>query len=167
MLKILHPGRIEVFKMLLSPRCSGCWDCTESAKLVRKSVSSLKCKFLGLQMGILIAFSISSGHQEVLRNEGKCSQFDPVPLVLVKDVMNYMPQMKYMFNNLNAASTAEPASKRLRVSWPTCSDRVLNLPWKSLYLFRFISPQMGLQSFFFFLKSCIRGAVLVSTFFNH
>ena len=61
-------------------------------------------------------FSFFSGHQEVLRNEGKCSQFDPVPLVLVKDVMNYMPQMKYMFNNLTAATTAEPASKRLRVS---------------------------------------------------
>ena len=57
-----------------------------------------------------------SGHQEVLRNEGKCTQFDPVPLVLVKDVMNYMPQMKYMFNNLTAASANEPASKRLRVS---------------------------------------------------
>ncbi len=57
-----------------------------------------------------------SGHQEVLRNEGKCSQFDPVPLVLVKDIMNYMPQMKYMINNMAATATDQPASKRLKVS---------------------------------------------------
>jgi hypothetical protein len=55
--------------------------------------------------------SLSSGHQEVLRSESKCAQFDPVPLVLVKDVMNYMPQMKYMIN-----AATEPAAKRLRVS---------------------------------------------------
>ena len=65
-----------------------------------------------LRRDLLLFFS---GHQEVLRNEGKCSQFDPAPLVLVKDVMNYMPQMKYMFNNL-AATATEPASKRLKVS---------------------------------------------------
>ena len=57
-----------------------------------------------------------SGHQEVLRNEGKCSQFDPVPLVLVKDIMNYMPQMKYMINNMAATATDQPAAKRLKVS---------------------------------------------------
>lgn len=37
------------------------------------------------------------GHQEILKVDGKCLQYDPVPLVLVKDIMNYMPQMKYMF----------------------------------------------------------------------
>ena len=60
-------------------------------------------------------FFIFSGHQEILRGEGKCNQFDPVPLVLVKDIMNYMPQMKYMFNNI-AAGTEQPSSKRTRVS---------------------------------------------------
>jgi hypothetical protein len=33
--------------------------------------------------------------------------FDPVPLILVKDIMAYMPQIKYMANN-------DPAAKRQR-----------------------------------------------------
>lgn len=64
----------------------------------------------------VVLYKGNSGHQEVLRNEGKCSQFDPVPLVLVKDIMNYMPQMKYMINNMAATATDQPASKRLKVS---------------------------------------------------
>ena len=62
-------------------------------------------------------FYFCRGHQEILRGEGKCNQFDPVPLVLVKDIMNYMPQMKYMFNNIAATTgTEQPSSKRARVS---------------------------------------------------
>jgi len=59
-----------------------------------------------------------SGHQEVLRGEGKCQRFDPVPLVLVKDIMNYMPQMKYMFANVASAGTvaSDPAAKRMKLS---------------------------------------------------
>ena len=53
-----------------------------------------------------------SGHQEVLRAEGKCNMYDPVPLVLVKDIMTYMPQMKYMFTN----ALSEPSAKRQRVA---------------------------------------------------
>ena len=56
-----------------------------------------------------------SGHQDVLRKEGKCSQFDPVPLILVKDVMNYMPQFKYM-SAMSGTAAAEPAAKRQKVS---------------------------------------------------
>ena len=52
------------------------------------------------------------GHQEVLRTEGKCGVYDPMPLVLVKDIMTYMPQMKYMFNNM---SSEQSASKRPRI----------------------------------------------------
>ena len=64
-----------------------------------------------------VFFYFYRGHQEILRGEGKCNQFDPVPLVLVKDIMNYMPQMKYMFNNIAATSgTEQPSSKRARVS---------------------------------------------------
>ena len=65
----------------------------------------------------VVLYKGNTGHQEILRGEGKCNQFDPVPLVLVKDIMNYMPQMKYMFNNIAAtASTDPPSSKRTRVS---------------------------------------------------
>ena len=56
---------------------------------------------------------IFSGHQEILRQEGKCQLYDPAPLVLVKDIMTYMPQIKYMFSNL--ASEQQPPSKRQKV----------------------------------------------------
>ncbi len=36
--------------------------------------------------------------------------------------MNYMPQMKYMFNNVSGTSSGEPASKRIRSSWPSTSS---------------------------------------------
>ena len=51
------------------------------------------------------------------RNEKKCARYDPVPLVLVKDIMNYMPQMKYMFNTMNNVNntSSDPAAKRQRV----------------------------------------------------
>jgi len=55
----------------------------------------------------------NSGHQEILRQEGKCQLYDPAPLVLVKDIMTYMPQIKYMFSNL---ASNEPASKRQKVN---------------------------------------------------
>lgn len=64
-----------------------------------------------------LIFYFSSGHQEILRAEGKCTRFDPVPLVLVKDIMNYMPQMKYMFANV-ASTNSDPAAKRMKLSWP-------------------------------------------------
>merc|ERR1712088_726355 len=54
----------------------------------------------------------NGGHQDILRQEGKCQLFDPAPLVLVKDIMTYMPQIKYMFSNL---ASAEPASKRQKI----------------------------------------------------
>ena len=66
---------------------------------------------------MILIFYFSSGHQEILRAEGKCTRFDPVPLVLVKDIMNYMPQMKYMFANV-ASTNSDPAAKRMKLSWP-------------------------------------------------
>ena len=62
---------------------------------------------------LLISFS---GHQEILRAEGKCTQYDPVPLVLVKDIMNYMPQMKYMLANVASSGNSDPAAKRMKLS---------------------------------------------------
>ena len=59
------------------------------------------------------SFIYFSGHQDILRQEGKCQLYDPVPLVLVKDIMTYMPQIKYMFASM---TTSEPAPKRARVN---------------------------------------------------
>ena len=61
----------------------------------------------------LYTLFVFSGHQEILRQEGKCQLYDPAPLVLVKDIMTYMPQIKYMFSNL--ASEQQPPSKRQKV----------------------------------------------------
>merc|ERR1719479_306395 len=61
----------------------------------------------------VVLYKGNTGHQEVLRAEGKCGVYDPVPLVLVKDIMTYMPQIKYMFTNM---MTSEPSSKRPRVA---------------------------------------------------
>merc|ERR1712241_344841 len=61
----------------------------------------------------VVLYKGNSSHQDVLRAEGKCGVYDPVPLVLVKDIMTYMPQMKYMFTNM---MTSEPSSKRPRVA---------------------------------------------------
>merc|ERR1711874_804393 len=52
----------------------------------------------------------NGGHQDILRQEGECQLYDPAPLVLVKDIMTYMPQIKYMFSNL--ASGEPPARDR-------------------------------------------------------
>eukprot|EP00092_Neocalanus_flemingeri_P020083 GFUD01021744.1.p1 GENE.GFUD01021744.1~~GFUD01021744.1.p1 ORF type:complete len:582 (+),score=199.71 GFUD01021744.1:201-1946(+) len=60
----------------------------------------------------VVLYKGNTGHQEILRQEGKCQLYDPVPLVLVKDIMTYMPQIKYMFSSI----TSEPANKRPRVN---------------------------------------------------
>jgi len=60
----------------------------------------------------VVLYKGNTGHQEILRQEGKCQLYDPVPLVLVKDIMTYMPQIKYMFQSL----MNEPSAKRQRVN---------------------------------------------------
>merc|ERR1712241_46468 len=62
----------------------------------------------------VVLYKGNSAPQDVLRAEGKCGVYDPVPLVLVKDIMTYMPQMKYMFSNM--MSSDQPANKRPRVA---------------------------------------------------
>lgn len=54
----------------------------------------------------------------ILRDAGKChSANDNLPLVQVKDVMQYMPQMRYMFTPRRAAGPeAEPPAKMKRTS---------------------------------------------------
>lgn len=54
---------------------------------------------------------------QILKEAGKCqSSSDVVPLVQVKDVMQYMPQMKYMFTPRRASSAEEPPAKMKRTS---------------------------------------------------
>jgi hypothetical protein len=52
----------------------------------------------------------------ILRESGKCQSVnDILPLVQVRDVMQFMPQMKYMFSRMNAGGEENP-SKRQRTS---------------------------------------------------
>lgn len=62
----------------------------------------------------VVLYKGNKGHLQVLRSEGKCSVYDPVPLVLVKDVMSFMPQIKYMYTNTKSSS--QPPNKRVRVA---------------------------------------------------
>ena len=56
----------------------------------------------------------NTGHQEVLRTEGKCGVYDPVPLVLVKDVLTHMSQMNTMFSNMKQ-DTADTVAEETRI----------------------------------------------------
>lgn len=63
---------------------------------------------------------------QVLRNSGKCkssSTDNSVALVQIRDVMQYMPQLKYMLSRVSAATTSGVAeveggvsAKRARAS---------------------------------------------------
>ena len=51
----------------------------------------------------------------ILKEAGKCSSTsDALPLVQVKDVLQFMPQMKYMF--ASRRSSEEPPHKMKRTS---------------------------------------------------
>jgi len=71
-----------------------------------------KCRDMLQEILKVVLYKGNTGHQDILRQEGKCQLYDPVPLVLVKDIMTYMPQIKYMF----ASMVSEPAAKRPRVN---------------------------------------------------
>merc|ERR1711962_1905272 len=69
-----------------------------------------KCRDMLQEILKVVLYKGNSGPQEILRQGGKCQVYDPVPLVLVKDIMTYMPQIKYMF----ASMVNEPSAKRQR-----------------------------------------------------
>lgn len=71
-----------------------------------------KCRDMLQEILKVVLYKGNTGHQDILRQEGKCQLYDPVPLVLVKDIMTYMPQIKYMF----ASMVNEPSAKRPRVN---------------------------------------------------
>jgi len=56
---------------------------------------------------------LSRWHQDILRKVGKCQVYDPVPLVLVKDILKNIPQIK---NILSSLLNSEPQAKRARVN---------------------------------------------------
>ena len=48
---------------------------------------------------------------EMLMKNGKCSSLtEELPLIQVRSIMNYMPQLKYMLNNHNINMTGTSAS---------------------------------------------------------
>ena len=51
----------------------------------------------------VVLYKGNIGHQDVLRAAGKCKEFDPVPLVLVTDIVTYLSQMKFMISNTPAS----------------------------------------------------------------
>ena len=43
----------------------------------------------------MVLYKGNTRHQEILRRERKCDEFDPVPLVLVRDVINNITKIKF------------------------------------------------------------------------
>jgi hypothetical protein len=80
-----------------------------------------KCRETMQEILKIVFYKGNKGHQEVLRGEGKCSMFDPVPLILVKDVMSMMTQIQYVISGMNVGMVAsshasQPPAKRVRVA---------------------------------------------------
>ena len=63
----------------------------------------------------VVLYKGNSGHQKILKAEGKCAKFDPVPLVLVKDILSYMEQIKGILEQTTKI-TDPTAAKRKRLS---------------------------------------------------
>jgi hypothetical protein len=64
----------------------------------------------------MILYKGNKGHQQVLQAEKKCSLFNPVPLILVKDIMNKVEQIKEAFlkesnNNVTKKAQGDPSGE--------------------------------------------------------
>lgn len=61
---------------------------------------------------------------EMLMKAGKCSSLnEELPLIQVRNIMKYMPQLKYMLNNRNMVITATPQPAHSQpASSPTAAD---------------------------------------------
>jgi hypothetical protein len=65
---------------------------------------------------LMLLLVVCRQQMNILRESGKCQSVnDILPLVQVRDVMQFMPQMKYMFSRMNAGGEENP-SKRQRTS---------------------------------------------------
>jgi len=65
---------------------------------------------------LILVLVVCRQQMNILRESGKCQSVnDILPLVQVRDVMQFMPQMKYMFSRMNAGGEENP-SKRQRTS---------------------------------------------------
>ena len=69
-----------------------------------------KCRDMLQDILKIVLYKGNTGHQDILRQEGKCQLYDPVPLVFVKDIMTYMPQIKYMLASEPASSARARAN---------------------------------------------------------
>merc|ERR1719187_720473 len=64
----------------------------------------------------MILYKGNKGHQQVLQAEKKCSLFNPVPHILVKDIMNKVEQIKEAFlkesnNNVTKKAQVDPSGE--------------------------------------------------------
>jgi len=64
----------------------------------------------------MILYKGNKGHHQVLQAENKCSLFNPVPLILVKDIMNKVEQIKEAFlkesnNNVTEKAQSDPSGE--------------------------------------------------------
>lgn len=92
--------------------CSGSFVKKKSSWLCEKQIL---CFCLVIKKLILVLV-VCRQQMNILRESGKCQSVnDILPLVQVRDVMQFMPQMKYMFSRMNAGGEENP-SKRQRTS---------------------------------------------------
>lgn len=78
-------------------------------------VPAAKCREVLQNVLKVTLYSGNLQQKTVLKENKRCQNLnDVVPLIQVKDVINYMPQMKYILERLS--QTDGNASKRQRVS---------------------------------------------------
>jgi hypothetical protein len=90
------------------------------AVLLRKRahdfVTNKFCASVHVIKKLMLVLVVCRQQMNILRESGKCQSInDILPLVQVRDVMQFMPQMKYMFSRMNAVGEENP-SKRQRTS---------------------------------------------------
>ena len=93
--------------------------CAVAILLTRRAYDFVKIKFFATAHVIkklMLVLVVCRQQMNILRESGKCQSVnDILPLVQVRDVMQFMPQMKYMFSRMNAGGEENP-SKRQRTS---------------------------------------------------
>lgn len=93
--------------------------CAVAVLLRRRAHDCVKNKYCAsahVIKKLILVLVVCRQQMNILRESGKCQSVnDILPLVQVRDVMQFMPQMKYMFSRMNAGGEENP-SKRQRTS---------------------------------------------------
>merc|ERR1712080_605555 len=72
-----------------------------------------KCRHMLQDILKIVLYKGNTDHQVLLQREQKCIEFDPVPMVLVIDIMNRMSEIKDKIKNITTTEgRPEPPSKR-------------------------------------------------------